>query len=105
MTNAQTKPAIVDLTKIASIDDLFLALRASFQGARIEVTDKQDRVFKLHILGVTHEDGSGRSFSVTGYAQLTRTPRMRISGMGSSRFEAYMNYKGGGRKGWIEILD
>ena len=83
MANAQTKPAIVDLTKIASIDDLFLALRASFQGARIEVTDKQDRVFKLQILGLTHEDGSGRSFIVTGYAQLTRTSRMRISEMGS----------------------
>ena len=105
MANAQTKPVVVELTKIASIDDVFLALRTPYMGTRIEVTDQQGRVFKLQVQSLYHEDGSGRSIVVSGYSELIRTPKMKINGMGSKRYEAYLNYKGGDRKGWIKILD
>jgi hypothetical protein len=94
---------IFDLVKIASIDDLYLALRAAHQGAMIEVTDTQGRVFKLGVQSIAHEDGSGRSFNVTGYAHLIRTTeKLRINGI-VLPFKAYLNYKGGDRKGWIKV--
>jgi len=99
MANSQVQVPVVDLTKIASIDDVFLALRTPYMGTRIEVTDIQDRVFRLQITGLYHEDGSGRSLVVSGYAELIRTTRMKFSGIASKRFEAYLNYKGGDRKG------
>lgn len=93
----------VELTKIASIDDVFLALRTTFMGSQIEVTTEDGRTFKLSIQGLYHEDGSGRSLVISGYGQLVRTPKMKINGLGSKRFEAYLNYKGGSRKGWIRL--
>jgi len=103
MANAQVP--VVDLTKIASIDDVFLALRTPYMGTRVEVTDNQGRVYRLQITGLFHEDGSGRSLVVSGYAQLIRTPNMKFSGISPKRFEAYLNYKGGDRKGWIAVGD
>ena len=105
MANAQVQVPVVDLTKIASIDDVFLALRTPYMGTRIEVTDIQDRVFRLQITGLYHEDGSGRSLVVSGYAELIRTTRMKFSGIAPKRFEAYLNYKGGDRKGWIKLIE
>lgn len=105
MANAQVQVPVVDLTKIASIDDVFLALRTPYMGTRIEVTDIQDRVFRLQITCLYHEDGSGRSLVVSGYAELIRTTRMKFSGIAPKRFEAYLNYKGGDRKGWIKLIE
>ena len=93
----------VDLTQIASIDDVFLALRTTFMGSQVEVTTEDGRTFKLSVQGLYHEDGSGRSLVVRGYAQLVRTPKMKINGLGTKRFEAYLNYKGGNRKGFIKL--
>jgi len=103
MTDTNNFDQGVDLTNIASIDDVFLALRTTFMGAKVEVTTTDGRVFKLSIQGLYHEDGSGRSLVVSGYAELVRTPKMKINGMGSKRFEALLNYKGGGRKGFIKL--
>jgi hypothetical protein len=100
---AQEKPQTTDLYRIASIDDVFLALRATFQGAEVEVTDTQGRVFKLSIRSLHHEDGSGRSIVVSGYATLRQTSKMMLRGMAPKPFEAYLNYKGGDRKGWIKV--
>ncbi len=105
MANAKVQAPVVDLTKIASIDDVFLALRTPYMGTRIEVTDNQGRVYRLQITGLYHEDGSGRSLVVSGHAQLIRTPNMKFSGIAPKRFEAYLNYKGGDRKGWIAVDD
>lgn len=105
MANAQAQAPVVDLTKIASIDDVFLALRTPYMGTRIEVTDNQGRVYQLQITGLYHEDGSGRSLVVSGNAQLIRTPNMKFSGISPKRFKAYLNYKGGDRKGWITVDD
>ena len=99
----QEQPKITNLARIASIDDLFLALRAAFQGALIEVTDDLGRAYMLSVQSIAHEDGSGRSFIVTGYAQMIRTSRMLLKGTANKPFKAYMNYKGGDRKGWIQV--
>ena len=104
MANAKTAPTEVQLTKMASIDDVFLALRTPFMGTEIEVTDEIGRVYKLKVQSLYHEDGSGRSIAISGYARLVRTERMKISNMGSSQFEACLNYKGGDRKGWIKVF-
>lgn len=103
MTDTNNFDRGVDLTKIASIDDVFLALRTTFMGSQVEVTTEDGRQFKLSIQGLYHEDGSGRSLVVSGYAELVRTPRMKIKGLGTKRFEAYLNYKGGDRKGHIKL--
>jgi hypothetical protein len=103
MTDTNNFGDTVELSNIASIDDVFLALRSTFMGSKVEVTTDQGSVYKLSIQSLFHEDGSGRSVVVSGYAELIRTPKMKINGMGSKRFEAYLNYKGGNRKGWIKL--
>lgn len=100
MTNAQTAP-VISLVKTSSIDDVFFALRTPYLGTRIEVTDEHGLVFELMINSLLHEDGSGRSLVIAGYARRL----IRTSKLGSHKFEAYLNYKGGDRKGWIKILD
>ena len=105
MANAQTQLGVFDLVKTASIDDVFLALRTPYLGTRIEVTDDHGRVFKLQVLSLFHEDGSGRSLGISGNAELTHTANVRFNALGSKRYEAYLNFKGGGRKGWIKVLD
>jgi hypothetical protein len=105
MANAQTVPAVVNLVKTASLADVFLALRTPFMGTKIEVTDERGHVFKLSVQGLYHEDGSGRSLVISGYAEMTSTPKMRINGLSSKRYEAYLNFKGGQRRGWIKIFD
>ena len=96
----------VPLTKTASIDDLFLAFRACYLGARIEVTDEQGRRFRLQIQGLTYEAGSGRAFIVTGYAQRIDTAHRSVSAaLGTKVFKAFISYKGGDRRGFIQVAD
>jgi len=106
MTNTQTQPIlVVDLVKTASIDAVFLALRTPFMGTRIEVTDDRGRVFRLQVQGLYHEDGSGRSLVIKGYAELEHVSRTQVDKFGSRRYEAYLDFKGGGRRGWIKFFD
>lgn len=105
VATAQTEPTIDNLVKTASIDDVFLALRTPFMGTRIELTDERGRVFKVSVQSLFHEDGSGRSLVIGGYAELTRTPKLRISGNGSKRYEAWLDFRGGSRRGWIKIFE
>ncbi len=98
----QTTPDVVDLVATASIDAVFLALRTPHMGTVLELTDKLGRRFEISVQGLRHEDGSGCSFLISGNAALNRT---NINGLDLKRYEAYLNYKGGGRRGWIRILD
>lgn len=94
----------VELKQMSSIEDLFLAHRTFHLGATVTVTDEHDREYELTILGITHEDGSGRSLIVTGYAKFKRGRKIKVThGLGSKDFEAYFNYKGGPRKGFIKL--
>ncbi|MEN9920568.1 MAG: hypothetical protein RL538_461 [Candidatus Parcubacteria bacterium] len=103
--NTENKP-VVHLVKVASIDDVFLALRTTFMGSRVEVTTESGLVYGLSIQSLYHEDGSGRSLMVGGYAKIIAASLRKLgNGMRDNRFEAYLNYKGGDRKGFIRILD
>ncbi len=107
--NTQTKGAfepIEYLKEIASIDDVFLALR--HQGTEINVTDEKGRVFELNVRSLRHYgDGSGSYLSISGNAKLISTQKIRsIKGdVPSKHYEAFLNYgdTGGGAKSRIKL--
>lgn len=108
MANAQIDAPdanVVDLVNTSSIDDVFLALRAHHIGARINLTDDRGREFTVSVQGLYHEDGSGRSLVINGYAKLTPASKMKFGDLLSPSYEAYLNFKGGGRRGWIKVFD
>jgi len=105
MANEQREATAVDLVKTASIDDVFLALRSPYLGTRIEVTDVEGRTFSLVVQSLSHEDGSGRSLVIKGHFVLISGSKSKITWIGTDRYEAWLNFKGGARRGWIKIFN
>lgn len=101
MTNM--KP--MTLTATCSFNDLKLAWEAAHLGAQVYVLGDLGQKIELKVTGLEHEDGSGKSILVKGQVLANHLPG-RVDYVAEGQhvtFEAYFNFKGGDRKGWIKI--